>query len=74
MTEMPYGAQTLWPDHCVQGSAGARFHPELDLDPARLVIRKGFRRAIDSYSAFRENNRTTPTSLASYLRKPAPLA
>jgi nicotinamidase/pyrazinamidase len=67
--EMPYGAQVLWPDHCVQGSAGAAFHPALDIPYAALVIRKGFRRAIDSYSAFYENDRTTPTGLAGYLRE-----
>ena len=66
---MDYGPQTLWPDHCIQGGAGARFHPELDLDPARVAIRKGFRPAIDSYSAFRENDRKTSTGLAGYLRE-----
>lgn len=65
---MPYGEQTLWPDHCVQGSAGAGFHPALRTDRADLIIRKGFRRAIDSYSAFFENDRTTPTGLDGYLR------
>lgn len=65
---MAYGEQTLWPDHCVQGSDGAAFHPELRTDPADLVIRKGFRPAIDSYSAFFENDRTTPTGLDGYLR------
>src|SRR5271170_2758610 len=64
-----YGAQVLWPDHCVQGSAGAAFHPALDIPHAALVIRKGFRRAIDSYSAFYENDRATPTGLAGYLRE-----
>jgi nicotinamidase/pyrazinamidase len=64
-----YGTQVLWPDHCVQGSAGAAFHPALDIPHAALVIRKGFRRAIDSYSAFHENDRTTPTGLAGYLRE-----
>jgi nicotinamidase/pyrazinamidase len=64
-----YGAQVLWPDHCVQGSAGAAFHPALDIPHAALVIRKGFRRAIDSYPAFYENDRTTPTGLAGYLRE-----
>ena len=68
MAEMPYGAQILWPDHCVQGSAGAAFHPGLRTDPAQLIIRKGFRRGIDSYSAFFENDRTTPTGLEGYLR------
>ncbi len=68
MTEMPYGPQVLWPDHCIQGSAGAAFHPDLDTDRADLVIRKGFRPAIDSYSAFFENDRTTPTGLDGYLK------
>lgn len=65
---MPYGEQTLWPDHCIQGSDGALFHPALRTDPADLIIRKGFRPAIDSYSAFFENDRTTPTGLEGYLR------
>ena len=67
--EMPYGPQTLWPDHCVQGTAGAAFHPDLATQRAELVIRKGFRAAIDSYSAFFENDRKTPTGLAGYLRE-----
>ena len=67
--DLPYGAQTLWPDHCVQGSAGAEFHSELNTTPAELVIRKGFRREIDSYSAFLENDHRTPTGLAGYLRE-----
>jgi len=66
---MPYGPQTLWPDHCVQGTAGAAFHPALATVSAELVIRKGFRREIDSYSAFYENDRQTPTGLAGYLRE-----
>lgn len=66
---MPYGPQTLWPDHCIQGSAGAAFHPDLAIDRAELVIRKGFCVAIDSYSAFFENDRKTPTGLAGYLRE-----
>ncbi|WP_341210992.1 bifunctional nicotinamidase/pyrazinamidase [uncultured Limimaricola sp.] len=66
MTEMAYGPQVLWPDHCVQGSQGAGFHPDLRTD-ADLIIRKGFRREIDSYSAFFENDRTTPTGLHGYL-------
>jgi len=66
---MPYGPQTLWPDHCIQGSAGAAFHPDLATERAELVIRKGFRAAIDSYSAFFENDRKTPTGLAGYLRE-----
>jgi len=65
---MPYGAQTLWPDHCIQGSEGARFHPALDWNKAEIVIRKGFRSAIDSYSAFFENDHVTSTGLAGYLR------
>ena len=67
--EMPYGAQTLWPDHCVQGTGGAAFHPDLDIAHVDLVIRKGYRSAIDSYSAFRENDQRTPTGLAGYLRE-----
>jgi nicotinamidase/pyrazinamidase len=66
---MPYGEQTLWPDHCVQGTAGSAFHPQLNTERAELVIRKGFRREIDSYSAFYENDRRTPTGLAGYLRE-----
>jgi nicotinamidase/pyrazinamidase len=66
---MPYGQQTLWPDHCVQGTPGAAFHPDLQTERAELVIRKGFRNAIDSYSAFYENDRSTPTGLAGYLRE-----
>ncbi|KOF19762.1 isochorismatase [Ensifer adhaerens] len=65
---MSYGEQTLWPDHCVQGSTGADFHPSLEWTRAELVIRKGFRTGIDSYSAFFENDRRTPTGLAGYLR------
>jgi nicotinamidase/pyrazinamidase len=67
--EMPYGEQTLWPDHCVQGSGGAAFHPALKWSKAELVIRKGFRKGIDSYSAFFENDRKTPTGLAGYLKE-----
>ena len=67
--EMPYGTQRLWPDHCVQGSPGADFHPELDWTRAEMVIRKGFRKAIDSYSAFFENDHRTPTGLTGYLRE-----
>jgi len=66
---MSYGQQTLWPDHCVQGTPGAAFHPQLATERAELVIRKGFRPAIDSYSAFYENDRRTPTGLAGYLRE-----
>ena len=68
VTEMPYGPQVLWPDHCVQGSEGARFHPDLHTDRADLIVRKGFNPAIDSYSAFFENDKTTPTGLEGYLR------
>ena len=66
--EMPYGTQVLWPDHCVIGSNGAAFHSELNVDRAELIIRKGFRRGIDSYSAFFENDHSTPTGLEGYLR------
>jgi nicotinamidase/pyrazinamidase len=66
---MPYGEQTLWPDHCVQGTPGAEFHRDLVWTKAELIIRKGFRGAIDSYSAFFENDRTTPTGLGGYLRE-----
>jgi nicotinamidase/pyrazinamidase len=69
MVEMSYGPQTLWPDHCVQGTAGADFHPLLQWTKAELVIRKGFRAEIDSYSAFFENDRRTPTGLAGYLKE-----
>lgn len=69
MIDMPYGPQTLWPDHCVQGTKGAEFHPALEWNRAELVIRKGFRKGIDSYSAFFENDHTTPTGLAGYLRE-----
>ena len=68
MTEMPYGPQVLWPDHCVQGSEGAAFHADLDTTCADLIIRKGYDPAIDSYSAFFENDQTTPTGLEGYLR------
>lgn len=68
VTQMPYGPQVLWPVHCVQGTAGADFHPGLRTDPADLIVRKGFRPAIDSYSAFFENDRTTPTGLDGYLK------
>lgn len=67
--ELGYGLQTLWPDHCVQGTRGADFHPELQLTRSELILRKGFRREIDSYSAFFENDRTTATGLAGYLRE-----
>ncbi len=64
-----YGPQTLWPDHCIQGSPGAEFHPDLDIPHVELILRKGFRTTIDSYSAFTENDKTTPTGLAGYLRE-----
>ena len=67
--EMPYGTQTLWPDHCIQGTQGAMFHSGLRWDKAQIVIRKGFRRAIDSYSAFYENDHSTPTGLGGYLKE-----
>jgi nicotinamidase/pyrazinamidase len=66
--EVAYGAQTLWPDHCVQGSTGAQFHRDLEVTRAELIIRKGYDPAIDSYSAFYENDRTTATGLSGYLR------
>lgn len=68
MIELPYGPQVLWPDHCVIGSKGADFHPELDTSRADMILRKGFRPAIDSYSAFFENDRRTATGLEGYLR------
>lgn len=67
--DLAYGPQTLWPDHCVQGSPGAGFHPKLEMAKAELVLRKGFHKAIDSYSAFFENDRRTATGLAGYLRE-----
>jgi nicotinamidase/pyrazinamidase len=66
---MPYGPQTLWPDHCIQGSFGADLHPALDWTKAELVVRKGFRPELDSYSGFLENDWKTPTGLAGYLRE-----
>ena len=69
MVELSYGTQVLWPDHCVQGTSGAAFHPDFDPSGAQLVIRKGFHRDIDSYSAFYENDRKTPTGLCGYLRE-----
>lgn len=66
---MDYGEQTLWPDHCVQGTSGADFHPDLAWTKAELIIRKGYRREIDSYSAFFENDRRTPTGLGGYLHE-----
>jgi nicotinamidase/pyrazinamidase len=67
--QVSYGPQALWPVHCVQGSPGARFHSSLQLPRAELILRKGFHPAIDSYSAFFENDHITPTGLASYLRE-----
>lgn len=67
--EMPYGTQVLWPDHCVQGTKGAEFHPKLAAPHAQLVFRKGYNRNIDSYSAFCMVDGTTKTGLASYLRE-----
>jgi len=67
--DMPYGPQTLWPDHCVQGSHGAEFHPKLETNAIQNTIRKGFRQPIDSYSAFFENDHTTTTGLSGYLRE-----
>ena len=67
--EASYGPQTLWPDHCVQGTPGAEFHPALAWTKAQLIIRKGFRSAIDSYSAFFENDHATATGLGGYLRE-----
>ena len=69
LTEMPYGPQVLWPDHCIQGSEGAAFHPALDTDRADAVIRKGTNPAVDSYSAFFENDKATVTGLAGLLRE-----
>jgi nicotinamidase/pyrazinamidase len=67
--QAPYGLQTLWPDHCLQHTPGAALHPALDIPHAELILRKGFRREIDSYSAFLENDHVTPTGLAGYLRE-----
>jgi nicotinamidase/pyrazinamidase len=66
---LPYGPQTLWPDHCVQGTDGANFHLGLHWTKAELVLRKGFRREVDSYSVFFENDHTTPTGLGGYLKE-----
>lgn len=68
-TTMPYGEQVLWPAHCVQGTSGADFHPALDVTGAELILRKGFRAHVDSYSAFYENDHRTATGLAGYLRE-----
>lgn len=69
LVEMPYGPQVLWPDHCVMGSKGAAFHPDLHTDAAQMIVRKGFRTEIDSYSAFFENDQTTATGLHGYLQE-----
>lgn len=69
VVSFPYGDQVLWPDHCVQGSAGAQFHPDLTVDTAQMIVRKGFRKQIDSYSAFFENDKTTATGLSGYLKE-----
>ena len=69
MIDMPYGPQTLWPDHCIQATDGAAFHQDLDVPHAELIIRKGFRKGIDSYSAFFENDHKTPTGLGGYLKE-----
>jgi len=69
MIDMPYGPQVLWPTHCVQGTSGAAYHADLHTDTADLIIRKGFRAEIDSYSAFFENDHKTPTGLDGYLRE-----
>ena len=68
LIQMPYGPQVLWPDHCIQGSTGAAFHTGLNTDRADMIIRKGYNPAIDSYSAFFENDHKTPTGLEGYLR------
>ena len=68
LIKMPYGDQVLWPDHCVQGSKGAEFHPDLNIEQANAIIRKGSDPRIDSYSAFFENDRKTPTGLDGYLK------
>ena len=69
MVTMDYGPQTLWPDHCVQGTEGAVFHKNLDIPHAELIIRKGYAKSIDSYSAFFENDHRTPTGLGGYLKE-----
>ena len=68
MVDMPYGPQVLWPDHCIQGSSGAALHSDLDQDRADMIVRKGMNPLVDSYSAFFENDHTTPTGLEGYLR------
>lgn len=66
---LAYGEQTLWPEHCMQGTPGAELHPQLAIPQAELILRKGYRAEVDSYSAFHENDRCTPTGLAGYLRE-----
>lgn len=68
LIDMPYGPQVLWPDHCIKGNHGAEFHSDLNVDHAHMIVRKGFRKQIDSYSAFFENDHETPTGLEGYLR------
>ncbi|MEO0772950.1 MAG: bifunctional nicotinamidase/pyrazinamidase [Pseudomonadota bacterium] len=68
LTQMPYGPQVLWPDHCIQGTDGAAFHAGLNTDAADMIVRKGYNSAIDSYSGFFENDHTTPTGLHGYLQ------
>ncbi|MEN3793344.1 bifunctional nicotinamidase/pyrazinamidase [Fulvimarina sp. MAC3] len=67
--ELSYGTQVLWPDHCIMGSGGAQFHPQLNVPQVQMIVRKGFHPKVDSYSAFREADRTTDTGLAGYLRE-----
>jgi nicotinamidase/pyrazinamidase len=67
--QAPYGTQTLWPDHCIQGTRGAELHPDLSIPHAELILRKGCQRNVDSYSAFTENDQHTPTGLTGYLRE-----
>jgi len=69
LIELPYGPQVLWPDHCVQGTAGAAFRADLDVPHAQMIVRKGYRRSVDSYSGFLEADRTTPTGLGGYLKE-----
>ncbi len=71
LIELPYGSQVLWPDHCIQDTPGAAFHAGLDIPHAQTIVRKGYRRDVDSYSGFVEADRTTPTGLAGYLRERA---
>ena len=68
-TTLAYGEQVLWPDHCIQGTPGAAFHPGLDVGHAQMIVRKGYRMGIDSYSGFMEADRTTPTGLGGYLKE-----